>query len=70
MGPREGPDAKTNWPTDRRSQYDLNLNFREIRSCELGLETVQESGRRGKSAIGSRYEATVSENRRLYMCRS
>jgi hypothetical protein len=23
MGPKEGPDTKTNWPTDRRSQNQL-----------------------------------------------
>jgi hypothetical protein len=24
-----GPDTKKNWPTDRRSQYNLNFNSRE-----------------------------------------
>jgi hypothetical protein len=23
---QKGPDTKTNWPTERRSQYNLNLN--------------------------------------------
>jgi hypothetical protein len=27
MGPRWGPDTKTNWATDRRSQYNFNFNF-------------------------------------------
>jgi hypothetical protein len=24
-----GPDIKTNWPTDRRSQYNLNLDMKD-----------------------------------------
>jgi hypothetical protein len=27
VGPKWGPNTKTNWPTDRRSQYNLNLNL-------------------------------------------
>jgi hypothetical protein len=26
-GPHWGPGTKTNWPTDRRSQYSLKLNL-------------------------------------------
>jgi hypothetical protein len=27
VGPRRRPDTKTDWPTDRRSQNNLNLNL-------------------------------------------
>jgi hypothetical protein len=27
MGSKEGLKTKTNWPTDRRSQFNLNLNL-------------------------------------------
>jgi hypothetical protein len=32
-----GPDTKTNWPIDRRSQYNLNLNAREYKWATLFL---------------------------------
>jgi hypothetical protein len=28
-GLHRGPDTKTSWPTNRRSQYNLNLNLRD-----------------------------------------
>jgi hypothetical protein len=36
QGPHRGPDTKKNWPTDRRSQYNLNLNMNLKRKSLLG----------------------------------
>jgi hypothetical protein len=37
--PQRGPDTKTNWPTDRRSQYNLNLKIIIIRGRGNELTT-------------------------------
>jgi hypothetical protein len=48
-GPYRGPGTKTNWPTDHRSQYNLNLKTEEnIKGLNLVTAvkhmTVQVSG--------------------------
>jgi hypothetical protein len=41
-GPHWGPDTKTNWPTDRRSQYNLKLN---LRHCTVNYRPIISSER-------------------------
>jgi hypothetical protein len=43
-GPHRGPGTKTNWPTDRRSQYDFKLN---LRNCTANYRPS--SHQRGRS---------------------
>jgi hypothetical protein len=41
-GPHWGPGTKTNWPTDRRSQYNLKFN---LRHCTANYRHVLSSER-------------------------
>jgi hypothetical protein len=43
MGPSWGTDTKTGWPTDRRSQNNLNLGCEMIEVSALQAELVSPS---------------------------
>jgi hypothetical protein len=43
-GPHWGPGTKTNWPTDRWSQYTRNLNL-NLRHCTVNYRPILSSER-------------------------